>query len=74
MDIQKVRLLKIPEFLPPPSPLVCPFSFSSTPLSPKAPSFWLELTLSPSISILVKFREKKLMMSTSIFGWTQRVF
>ena len=29
-------------------------------------SFWLELTLSPSISIFVKLRQKKL-MSTSIF-------
>ena len=44
------------------------------PLTPKVSSFWLELTLSPSISILVKFREKKLIMSTSIFGWIQRVF
>ena len=44
-----------------------------TPPPPKVGSFWLELTLSPSISILVKFREKKLMI-TSIFGWTQRVF
>ena len=46
---------------PPPSP------------PPKVRSVWLELTLCPSISILVKFREKKLLMSTSIFGWTQRV-
>ena len=60
---------------PPPPPLVRPCSFSSTTPtpSPKVRSFWLELTLCPSISILVKFREKKLIMSTSIFGWTQRV-
>ena len=38
------------------------------PPSPKVRSFWLELTLSPSVSVLVKFREKKLIMSTSIFG------
>ena len=30
--------------------------------------FWLELTLSPSISVPVKFRENKLIMSTSIIG------
>ena len=29
---------------------------------PKVRSFWLELTLSPSVSILVKFREKKLIL------------
>ena len=69
-DIQKVRSLKIPEFWLP-SPLVCPCSFSRTPL--KVRSFWLDLPLSPPISTLVNFREKKL-MSTSIFGWTQRVF
>ena len=51
--------------LPPCSSL---FVFEHPP--PKLCSFWLELTLSLSISILVKFREKKLMMSTSIFGWT----
>ena len=54
--------------LPPCSPL---FVFehpktSPTPSLPKVLSFWLELILSPSISILVKFRENKL--STSIFG------
>ena len=38
---------------------------------PKVRLFWLELPLTPSISILVKFKEKKL-MGTSIFGWTQR--
>ena len=30
--------------------------------------FWLELTLSPLISVLVKFRENKLILSTSIIG------
>ena len=60
-NIQKVRSLKIPEFWPPPSPLVCPCSFSTPPPSPaKVRSFWLELTLSPSIHILVKFREKEI--------------
>ena len=42
-----------------PSPLVHPCSFLSLPRSPfhpKVRSFWIELTLSPSISILVKFR------------------
>ena len=34
-DIQKVRSLKIPEFYPLPSPLVCPCSFSSPPLLPE---------------------------------------
>ena len=37
------------------------------PPPPKVRYFWLELTLSSSISILVKFREKKLIASTSIF-------
>ena len=37
-------------------------------------SLCLKLTLSPSVSIPVKCREKKEIMSTSIFGWTQRVF
>ena len=55
-----------------PLPLVRACSFSNTPPLPKVPSFWLELNLSPSISVLVKFREKKLIISTSIFGWTQR--
>ena len=51
-----------------PLPLACPCSFSSTPPPPaKVRSFWLELIHSPSISILVKFREKKLIISTSIF-------
>ena len=56
----------------PPFPFVHPCSFSSTPPLPipKVCSFWLELTLSPSISVVMKFREKKLIMSTSIFGWT----
>ena len=34
----------------------------------KVCSFWLELPLSPSISIFVKSIEKKLIVSTSIFG------
>ena len=57
---------------PAPSPLVCPCLFSNNLhllFLPKVHSFWLELTLSPSISILVKIRENKLIMSTSIFGW-----
>ena len=69
-NIQKVRSLKILEFCPP--PLFALFVFEHhTPPPPKVRSFFLELHLSPSISILVKFREKKL-MSISIFGWTQR--
>ena len=61
-----------PSFDPPFTPLVCPCLFSNNlhPLFlPKVRSFWLELTHSPSISILVKIREKKLILSTSIFGW-----
>ena len=44
------------------------FIFEPTPppISLKVRSFWLELSLSPSISIFVKLRQKKL-MSTSIF-------
>ena len=56
-----------------PSPLFSLVRFRALP-SHKTCSFWLELMLSPSISILVKCREKKLIMSTSIVGWTQRVF
>ena len=69
-DIQKVRSLKIPKFWPPPPPLSLFFILARfrTPLPNKVRPFWLELTLSPSISILVKFRGKKL-MSTSIFAW-----
>ena len=62
--IGKIRSLKIPEFDPLSPPLLARPRFR----------FWLELTLSPSISILVKFRENKLIMSTSIFGWTQHNF
>ena len=51
-----------PQLLPPCLPL---FIFEPPP--PKARSFCLELILSPSISILVKYREKKLIMSTNIF-------
>ena len=57
---------------PVPPPLVRPCLFSSTP--PTEGTFILARTLSPSISLLVKFRENKLMMRTIIFGWTQRVF
>ena len=35
---------------------------------PKVHLFWLQLTLSPSISAHVKFREKKLIKGTTIFG------
>ena len=69
-DIQKVCSLKIPEFWPP-LPLCSPLFVFEHPLPLKVRSFWLELPLSPSISILVKFREKKLRTSTSTFGWTQ---
>ena len=57
-DIRKIRSLKISEFDPPSPPLFALLRFR----------FWLELTLSPSISVLVKFRENKLIMSTSIIG------
>ena len=71
-DIQKVRSLKISKFWP--LPLFRPCLFSTTPFPfPNVRSLWLELILFPSFSI-VKFRENKLIMSTSIFGWTQRVF
>ena len=59
-------------FVPPPSLLVRLGLFPARPH--KARSFFLELTISPSIAIFVKFREKKLIMSNRIFGWTQRVF
>ena len=52
---------------PPRLPLFALVCFRAPP-PPKVRSFWLELTLSPSISILVKFTEKKLIMSNSIFG------
>ena len=56
------------------SRLLQPLIPTSPPLLPlKIRSFWLELPLSPSISIIVKCREKKLIMSTSIFGWTLNV-
>ena len=61
--------------LDPPPPLFALVRFRAhPPPHPNVLSFWLEITLSPSISILVNFREKKLMMSTSTFGWTQCVF
>ena len=57
---------------PPPPPLNRPCAFSKTPSASPPPSkvcsFWLELPLSPSISIFVKSIEKKLIVSTSIFG------
>ena len=56
---------RFPSFDPPLPPCLSLFVFEHP---SKVRSFWLELTLSPSISLLVKFREKKLMMSTSIFG------
>ena len=59
---------------PPCSPLFVFQHPSPFPLPLKVRSFWLELTLSHSISILVKFREKKIIMCTSGLGWTQRVF
>ena len=63
MFAQDYRVLTLPPLIalvrfrkpPPPSP-------------PKVCSFWLELPLSPSISIFVKSIEKKLIVSTSIFG------
>ena len=58
---------RFPSLDPPPPPPCSSFIFERS-LLPKLHSFWLELTLCLSISILVKFREKKLMMSTSIFG------
>ena len=68
-DIQKVCSLKIPEFwpepLPPPqSPLSPLFALVRFRVPPphKVLSLWLELTLFPSLSILVKFREKKLIL------------
>ena len=76
-DIQKVCSFKIPEFWPPLPPCLSllPVRFwAPTPSpSPKVRSFWLELTLSPSISIYLWNLEFKfkLIMSTS---WTQRVF
>ena len=67
--IEKAYSLKIPE-IPPLFALVPLYVFEhpSIPTSSnqKVRLSWLELTLSPSISILAKFREKKL-MSTSIF-------
>ena len=73
-DIKEVRSLKIPEFRYPLPPCLSLFVFEHPLTTPKVRSFWLEFTLSSSISIFVKFREKKLMMSNSIFGWTQRIF
>ena len=62
---------RFPSFDLPSTPLFslpCAFSSTPPPSNRKVRSSWLELTLSPSISILAKFRGKKLIMSTSIFG------
>ena len=73
-DIQKVRSLKIPDFWPP-SPLFALVHFrEATPLPPQGTFVLARTHPLPSVFILVKFRENKLIMSTSIFGWTQHVF
>ena len=51
---------------PPPSPLLALVCFQAPPL--KEHLFWVELFLSPSISIFVKFREQEFIMSTSVSG------
>ena len=63
---QDSRVLTTPP--PCPSPLFALVHFRAPPplLPPKVRLFWLELTLSHSISIIVKFKEKKLIMSTSV--------
>ena len=61
---------RFPSFDSPSTPLFSLVRFRA-PLPPsnrKVRSSRLELTLSPSISILAKFRGKKLIMSTSMFG------
>ena len=67
--IEKAYSLKIPE-IPPLFALAPLYLFEHPSIPPssnrKVRLSWLELTISPSISILAKFREKKL-MSTSIF-------
>ena len=65
---QDSRVLTPP---PPCSPLIV---FEPSPTSLKVRSFWLGLPLSHSISILLKFREKRLIMSNGTFCWAQRVF
>ena len=60
------RFLNFDAPTPPLFVLVC-FQAYPPPL-PKVCSLWLELTLSPSICICVKFRDKKLIMSPSVFG------
>ena len=88
-NIQKVCSVKIPEFwtpcplvyfwVPPPlfafepRPLATPVHFWAPPPPPRYVRFGWN-SPSPSISVLVKSREKKLIMSTSIFAWIQRVF
>ena len=68
-SIEKAYSLKISE-IPPLFALVPLYLFEHPSIPPssnrKVHLSWLELTLSPSISMLAKFREKKL-MSTSIF-------
>ena len=64
---KKYLCSRFPSFDPPCPPLFAFVPFRAHPL-PKLRLFWLELTLSPLTSILVKFREKKLIMSTSTFG------
>ena len=66
-DIKKTFAQDSRLFIPPLPPCLFLFVFEHLPL-PKVRSFWLELTLSSAISILVKFREKRLIMSTSILG------
>ena len=79
-DIQKLCSLKIPNLWPPPPQLFVPLPNCSSlfvfepphPSPPPQGTLVLDRThpLSPSISILVKFKEKKFVMSTSIFGRT----
>ena len=71
-DIQKVRSHKIPEIWPPPP--CSPMFVFEHPLPPPGTFVLARTPPLSSVSILVKFREKKLIMITSIFGWTQHVF
>ena len=68
-DIQKVRLPKIPDILPPLPARSLLFVFEHPPASPSLRY--------ASVPILVKFREKKLIIRTSFgtsFGWTHFFF
>ena len=56
---------RFPSFDPLPPPCLSLFAFQH--LSPQGPFLLARTPLAPSISILVKFRENKLIMSTSIF-------